>query len=751
MEEIKIVIPALNYKKIFWILAVFMGILMPILSFDYGVVEDDQNHNRHGKILLDYYTGKDSLSLATQCVDWEKGEQNIEDFTSLIHLIRIENSFYGGFFDLLTNFLHNYFKFIGEYEFRNIIKSLFGFLLFLFTGLLAKELGGWKTGLLAFLFIILSPSLFGHSMTNARDISCAAFYIFSLFHIVKLIKELPKIKFKRALYLILNISLLINIRAFGIVMIAFLFLAVFVWWILQNYKDHFKNIDFKKSFILALKILGLGSAAYRATSIFWPYAQTNPFKIPLYVAFKSNVTCFQASYQLFEGEFISNINVPWYYQLKCMYITMPLHILLGIFLIILLYAKKIIRLTPSANLFLISFVLFTSLFPIFYAIVSKSPAYDVGRHFLFTIPPLICLSALSWDNLFNIIKKKIVKYALYLFLVILFFQPFRWMVANHPMESLYFSPLIGGVNSASHNYEIDYWGVAIKPAIKWLEKNPGDATPEKPARVQLCYGTPLKASYYINKIPYLKFVTVNFNSTDWDYAILTISQIHWTHDLKNWPPQNMVYKVKVDTVTACAIVKNVYVDNIASMEAAASANPTATGYIQLSVLYYNDANYIKCIEASKKALLLDSLNFIAYNNMCTSYNCLMMFDEAKLAGEKALKISPNYELTKNNLKETEKGIIQRKEKKFSTSQYINLSYNYYVMGNYKACISTCRELLTIDPSNAIAYNNICTCYNCLGNFSEAKKACDQAIKLKPDFDLAKNNLKIAEKGLSDPK
>jgi Flp pilus assembly protein TadD len=759
MKEIEIVIPAVNYRKIFWILALVIGILMPILSFDYGIIEDSELHNAHGKVLLNYFAGKDSL--ASQGAFNEKGElPKIVDISDERSLMRKMNITYGGFFDLLTAFTHQCFHFIGEFEFRNLINSLFGFLLFLFTGLLAKELGGWKAGVFALLFIVLTPVLFGHSMYNPKDIPFAAFYMFSLFHIVKLVKELPKIKLKRAIFIIINISLLINIRVFGLVILAFFFLAVFAWWIIQNFENKFKNIDFKKSAIFALKITGIGFAAYLAACIFWPYDQTNPLKIPLFLFLNTNKIAFFNDwhiYQLFEGKWICNTEIPWYFIPKwLLIITMPLHIILGIFLIILLYIKKIIRPSSSANLFLISFALTASLFPIFYAVITNSHDYDNCRHFLFTLPPLISVCALSWKYLFDLVQKRAIKFTLYFVLALLLFQPFRWMVANHPLESLYFSPLIGGPNGAFRNYEMDYWGVAVKPAVKWIEKNEKNATPEKPARIRLWYGSQLKASYYVDKVPYLKFVIANFDSPDWDYSIFMSSEAKHNHDLllKNWPPANTVYKVKVDTVTVCAVVKNTLKpadESATAMEINVAANPTAAGYIQLSLLYFNAANYFKCIEASKKALLLNPSNFVAYNNMCAAYNSLLMFDEAKLAGEKVLQLSPKYELTKNNLKEAEKGIILRKERKLSSDQYLNLSYNYYIMGNYKACISICRELLTIDTSNAIAYNNICSSYNAMGKYKEAEKACEKAIKLKPDFDLAKNNLKAAEKEINSLK
>lgn len=429
MNGNQIVFSQTNSRKIFWIIAGITAVLMPLLSFDYGISEDDALHNAHGKIILDYFTSQDSPAslspLTNNCKLLPPGSSR-------------SMNIFGGCFDLLSTVLHRFiFSFMGEFELRNMIKSLFGFLLFLFTGLLAKEMGGWKAGVIALLFIVLTPLLFGHSMYNPKDIPFAAFYMFSLFNIVKLVKALPDITLKRSAFLVVNISLLINVRVLGLVMLGYLFLAVFAWWVMQNYQDRFKNIDFKKTGVLAIKVLAVGLAAYLASCMFWPYAQTNPLKVPLYVFFGIKDFSPVIFRQVFEGKYISNFEIPWYYIPKGLIITMPLHVLLGMLLIIPLYLKKFTR-NSSLNLFLVSFVLFVSLFPVLFAIANGSKAYDNGRHFLFTLPPLIAVCALSWNNLFDLIRKKTVKYGLYIMLAALLFQPFRWMVANHPLESLYF-------------------------------------------------------------------------------------------------------------------------------------------------------------------------------------------------------------------------------------------------------------------------------------------------------------------------
>ena len=740
----------IKYKQVFWAIVIILALVMPILSFDYGIVEDAEIHNRHGKIILDYFLGKDSL--ATMSPFTEKGEV-INNLMGLPDRKLMPGmNMFGGFFDLLTAFAHHLFPSAGEYETRNLFNSLFGLLLFLFVGLLAKELGNWKTGVLALIFISLTPLLFGHSMNNPKDIPFAAFYTFSLYHIVKLLKELPEIKLKRSALLVLNISLLINIRAMGLVMIAFLFLATFIWWLVKNNKTQFKEINYRETYILAIQVFVIGFAAYISAAVFWPYAQTNPLTVPLDVFFKTKDFSLFHTYQRFEGHWVDNFLIPWYFIPKWLIITIPLHIFPGIVFAGLLYFRRFFAKTISFSLLRVSFILFASLFPVIFAIANGSSAYDNARHFLFVIPPLVAVCALSWNYLFSIIKKTIIKVGLLLVLVVILFDPLHFTITNHPLEALYFSPLVGGMDGAFKNYETDYWGFTVKPAIKWLENNTPEYTHEKPARVRLYYGNSLKASYYLDKSMNLKFVKADYVDGNWDFSIVMFAEAkHFPDRLVHWPPPNTVYEEKVDNVCVCAVIKNTFrsvEESLKEKEKALAANPNVNGYIDLSVIYYNAKQYNKSIEASKNVLQLDPNNSSAYNNLCSAYNCLEMFDEAKAACIKALAINPDFTLAKNNLKVAEDGISRRKAKKLSIGQYLNLSYNYYVQGNYNACIKTCRELLSIDPTNSTAYNNICSSYNALGQYKEAEKACTQALNIKPDYELAKNNLKIARDNIS---
>ena len=50
-----------------------------------------------------------------------------------------------------------------------------------------------------------------------------------------------------------------------------------------------------------------------------------------------------------------------------------------------------------------------------------------------------------------------------------------------------------------------------------------------------------------------------------------------------------------------------------------------------------------------KIIQLDSINKLAYNNLCACYNQKKQWLNAKNACEEALKIDPDFQIAKNNL------------------------------------------------------------------------------------------------------
>ncbi|HNZ42878.1 MAG TPA: tetratricopeptide repeat protein [Bacteroidales bacterium] len=79
--------------------------------------------------------------------------------------------------------------------------------------------------------------------------------------------------------------------------------------------------------------------------------------------------------------------------------------------------------------------------------------------------------------------------------------------------------------------------------------------------------------------------------------------------------------------------------------------------------------------------------------------------------------------------------------------YLNLSLQYYHLGQYEKCIEACNEALKLKPDYAEAYNNICSAYNAMHMWDKGAEACEKALKINPSYELAKNNLAWAKSNL----
>ncbi len=78
--------------------------------------------------------------------------------------------------------------------------------------------------------------------------------------------------------------------------------------------------------------------------------------------------------------------------------------------------------------------------------------------------------------------------------------------------------------------------------------------------------------------------------------------------------------------------------------------PNPSLYIELSLKYYQNKEYLKSIQTSTEVLKLEPNNANAYNNLCAAYNQLKKWKLGAEACKKALEIKPDFKLAKNNLK-----------------------------------------------------------------------------------------------------
>ena len=157
-----------------------------------------------------------------------------------------------------------------------------------------------------------------------------------------------------------------------------------------------------------------------------------------------------------------------------------------------------------------------------------------------------------------------------------------------------------------------------------------------------------------------------------------------------------------------------------------------------------------CVHAAEEAAKLKPDYDAAYNNICSAYNMMHDWDNAIVAGKKAVELNPKNQQAKNNLQLSldSKNRIATAEnqanQKPSAENYLNLSLAYYNEGRYMDCIHACQEALKLKPDYDLAYNNICSAYNMLHDYDNAIIAGEKAVKINPNNQQAKNNLQAAK-------
>ncbi|HEX2974504.1 MAG TPA: hypothetical protein VHO68_01100, partial [Bacteroidales bacterium] len=381
--------------------------------------------------------------------------------TSAINTPVTNLKYYGQSYDNIVTFITQFLNIEDVYTFRNLMSALVGWLTFIITALFAVSLGGYRTGILVLFLFSVSPSFFGHSLNNLKDVPFAFAYIAGTWFITKFISKSGKTSVSSAIFLTLSIAFCISIRAGGLILICYLFMYLVLHYVLKYYETRRLNINElirKTSWIFPISLISV-----LLGSLLWPFALRDPLK-NIFESYRIMAHYPLTFRQIFEGRVEWSDFMPWYYLLKSMAITIPL-LVLGGFIIFFLFSKKVVT---GKNRLVFLFVVFTVLFPLFFVILEKSNLYSSWRQFLFVYPAIVLLSATGISFLFDLIEKKIAGFILVFIIILAAINPALFMLRNHPYEYIYYNELAGGVNGAYGNYELDYYYTSQTEASEWL-------------------------------------------------------------------------------------------------------------------------------------------------------------------------------------------------------------------------------------------------------------------------------------------
>jgi hypothetical protein len=422
-----------------------------ILTFTaYGVTWDEDVHNWYGIFVLDYY-----LSFFT-------------DLRSL-HWGDLYN--YGAAFDL-TAALFNLLSPFGTYETRHLLNGLVGVVGVIGVWKLGRALGGPRAGVIAGVFLMLTPHYYGQMFNNPKDVPFAVGMVWAVYYLVRLIAELPRPRAALVLKLGIAAGLALGVRVGGLLIVAYLGLALLLFALWRGVETRSAGTAFAAAWLSLWHVLLPATAvAYAVMLVFWPWAQQAPFSHPLQTLdyFSHEIFPFRT---LFAGRYFPATDLPWAYLPTYIALALPELILVLLAaspvaaILALWRAPTALPRTQTLQLFIVAFGI---VFPVAYAVAIRAVLFDGMRHFIFVLPLIAALTATVADRaLARLERTSLRRYAHGALGVYAAFH-LSVMARLHPDEYVYYNGFIGGVEGAAGLFKLDYWANSYAEAVGGLE------------------------------------------------------------------------------------------------------------------------------------------------------------------------------------------------------------------------------------------------------------------------------------------
>ncbi|HYM02266.1 MAG TPA: glycosyltransferase family 39 protein [Stellaceae bacterium] len=431
-------------------LFVVVAALVIVTFTDYGVTWDEDAHNWYGVFVLDYY-----LSF-------------FQDLRAL-HWGDLYN--YGAAFDM-TAAAVNHISPFGTYETRHLLNGLVGVVGLVGTWKLARTLAGPRAGLLAALFLTLTPNYYGQMFNNPKDIPFAAAMAWSIYYLLRIVPELPRPRWALLVKFGIATGLSLGVRVGGLLLFGYLGLVLLLFALWRGAETRRAGIALAEGWTMGWRaLLPAVAVAYPIMLTFWPWAQQSPLFNPLFTLayFSHEIFPFRT---LFAGHYFPATDLPWAYLPTYIALALPELILVLLlaapFVAVAIAWRRHWRLEriPSLRFFIVAFAI---VFPVAYAVAIKAVLFDGMRHFIFVLPLIAALTAALADLALEQISQLSHRRIAYGALALYGLGHVTTMAMLHPDEYVYYNGFIGGVEGAAGLFKLDYWANSYAEAVNGLQ------------------------------------------------------------------------------------------------------------------------------------------------------------------------------------------------------------------------------------------------------------------------------------------
>jgi 4-amino-4-deoxy-L-arabinose transferase-like glycosyltransferase len=434
--------------------AVLLALVLWVFG-DYGVTWDEPPHIHYGELIGRYY------------LSGFQDDRALEFRT---------NYYYGGGYDALSAAFRWLARPMTSVRAVHLLGGLVGVLGVIGTWRLARRLAGPFAGLVAALLLATNPVYFGHMFNNPKDLPFAVAYVWALDALIVVIAALPRPRRGHWLALTLAFGVAMSVRIAGVLLLCYLGLALGLYAVHQGKMR--RSLDAALAYLgrLGARALGVAAGAWALMLLTWPWAQQDPLRRPFVTLTHMSSYSLHRRKMPFGGEDILNTEIGWDYLPTYFAYQLPELVLIAgllgsaaLALVLLRRGHQHRHLGPA--LALLTLGLATWLPPV-YAIVKGSVLYDGYRHFLFVVPPLTVIAALTLDLVATRLAARIGRAGRAMVAAVVAAGCLDLAVTMHrlhPHEYVYFNRLIGGLAGAQGNYDTDYYGNTFKEALAGLQ------------------------------------------------------------------------------------------------------------------------------------------------------------------------------------------------------------------------------------------------------------------------------------------
>ncbi|WP_324674768.1 glycosyltransferase family 39 protein [Hymenobacter sp. GOD-10R] len=326
--------------------------------------------------------------------------------------------------------------------------------------LAARRFRDWRVGLLAALFLVLSPRLFAEAFYNDKDAVFMALFAVATNTGVRFLLR-PTVG--RAVWHALACAVMIDVRIMGIILPA-LTLGFLFWSAVRGQVKWPQMLT--TGMLYVVLVAGLVVA-------FWPFLWSAPLDNFLW-AF-DNMRNFRADgLILYLGTPVSSTKLPWHYPVVWVGATTPLlyvvGFLVGVILIGITLVRQHWRLWQNEQEMQDLLFLALAVGPVLAVIVLHSVLYDGWRQLYFIYPAFLLIAMRGWVAAWQwrplqtggALWSRVVLAATVLSVVTVAYQ----MVRDHPLQNVYFNALAG--RHPEEKFEVDYWGLSFRKGLEYI-------------------------------------------------------------------------------------------------------------------------------------------------------------------------------------------------------------------------------------------------------------------------------------------